>query len=55
MSKERLFHFKGVLEEIETPEQRKKRKQMQFKKEYKAYMKKRQQALGVAMWEDIIR
>ena len=55
MKKNNLIHFKGIKEEIETPEQRKKRKQMQFKKEYNAYMKRRQEALGVAMWEEIIR
>ena len=35
MKKNNLFHFKGIKEEMETPEERKKRKQMQFKKEWK--------------------
>ena len=55
MKKNNLFHFKGVLHERETKEEKTKRIQMQFKKDYNAYMKKRQQALGVAIWEEIIK
>ena len=39
-SNKNLFHFRGIKEERETPEERKKRKQLEFKKQYNDYMKR---------------
>ena len=46
-----IFHFKGVKEEIETPEERKKRKQLEFKKQYNAYRKR---VLNQIIYEECI-
>ena len=35
-----IFHFKGVKEERETREERIKRKQLEFKKQYNDHMKR---------------
>ena len=45
------IYFKGVKEEIETPEERKKRKQLEFKKQYNAYRKR---VLNQIIFEEII-
>ena len=49
-SNKNLFHFKGIKEEMETPEERKKRLQMEFKKEYNDYMKK---AVNQVIYDEI--
>ena len=46
-----LFHFKGVKEERETPEERIKRKQLEFKKQYNAYRKR---VLNQIIYEECI-
>ena len=48
-----LFHFKGVTQEMETKEERIKRKQMQFKKHYNAFIKRRQAAINKAVNDEI--
>ena len=50
MNRKNLFHFKGVKEERETAEERKKRLQMEFKKEYNDYMKK---AVNQVIYDEI--
>ena len=51
--KKHLFHFKGVTEEMETKEERKKRLQMQFKKQYNAYMKRRKHIISRVVSDEI--
>ena len=53
MKRKGLFHFKGVTQEMETKEERIKRKQMQFKKQYNAYVKRRRAAIKVAVNDEI--
>ena len=53
MNKERLFHFKGIKEEMETKEERIKRKQMQFKKQYNAYVRRREAAINTVINDEI--
>ena len=48
-----LFHFKGVVEEMETPEERKKRKQLQFKKQYNAYVRRREAIINKVVNDEI--
>ena len=48
-----LFHFKGVTQEMETKEERIKRKQMQFKKHYNAYVKRRQAIINKVVNDEI--
>ena len=50
MNRKNLFHFIGVKEERETAEERKKRLQMEFKKEYNDYMKK---AVNQVIYDEI--
>lgn len=51
MRSKNLFHFKGVKEERETPEERIKRKQLEFKKQYNAYRKR---VLNQIIYEECI-
>ena len=53
MSKEALFHFKGVVEEMETTEERKKRKQLEFKKQYNAYIRRREAIINRVVNDEI--
>ena len=48
-----LFHFKGIKEEMETPEERKKRKQLEFKKQYNAYVRRREAIITKVVNEEI--
>ena len=48
-----LFHFKGVTEEMETKEERKKRIQMQFKKHYNAYVRRREAIINKVVNDEI--
>ena len=48
-----LFHFKGIKEEMETPEERKKRKQLEFKKNYNTYVRKREAIISKVVNEEI--
>ena len=51
--KKHLFHFKGIKEELETKEERKNRLQMQFKKDYNAYMKRREHIINRVVADEI--
>ena len=51
MSRNKIFFFKGVKEERETPEERIKRKQLEFKKQYNDYMKR---VVNQIVYEEII-
>ena len=53
MSKEGLFHFKGIKQEMETTEERKKRKQMEFKKQYNAYVRRREAIINKVINDEI--
>ena len=53
MNKKGLFHFKGVTEEMETKEERKKRLQMQFKKQYNAYVRRREAIINKVINDEI--
>ncbi len=53
MNKERLIHFKGIKEEMETPEERKKRKQLEFKKQYNAYVRRREAIISKVVNDEI--
>ena len=53
MSREGLFHFKGIKEERETPEERKKRRQLEFKKQYNAYVRRREAIINKAVNDEI--
>lgn len=53
MTKNNLFHFKGIKEEMETPEQRKKRKQLEFKKHYNAYVRRREAIINKVVNDEI--
>ena len=53
MKKNNVFHFKGVVEEMETPEERKKRKQMEFKKHYNAYVRRRKAIIDKVVNDEI--
>ena len=51
---DKYFHFKGVKEEREAPEEKTKRLQREFKKKYNSYMMARQKAVNQVIWEEII-
>lgn len=53
MKKFKLFHFVGVKEKMETPEERKKRKQMEFKKQYNAYVRRREAIINKVVNDEI--
>ena len=53
MSKEGLFHFKGIKREMETTEERKKRKQLEFKKQYNAYVRRREAIINKVVNDEI--
>ena len=53
MKTNKLFHFKGVVEEMETSEERKKRKQMEFKKHYNDYVKRREAIIDKVVNDEI--
>ena len=53
MNKERLIHFKGIKEEMETKEERKQRLQMQFKKQYNAYVRRREAIINKVVNDEI--
>ncbi len=53
MTKNNLFHFKGIKEEMETPEERKKRKQLEFKKHYNAYVRRREAIINKVVNDEI--
>ena len=53
MSKEGLFHFKGIKQEMETTEERKKRKQLEFKKQYNAYVRRREAIINKVINDEI--
>ena len=48
-----LFHFKGIKQEMETPEERKKRKQLEFKKQYNAYIRRREAIINRVVNDEI--
>ena len=48
-----LFHFKGIKQEMETPEERKKRKQLEFKKHYNAYVRRREAIISKVVNDEI--
>ena len=49
------FLFKGIKQERETEEERKKRLQDQFKKDYNAYMLEKQKAIDKIVIEEILK
>ena len=53
MIKEKLYKFIGVKQQKETPEERKKRKQMEFKKQYNAYVKRREAIINKVVNDEI--
>ena len=53
MVKEKLFKFIGIKHQIETPDERKKRKQMEVKKQYNAYIKRREAIINKAINDEI--
>ena len=52
-NRKNLFHFKGVTEEMETKEERKKRKQMEFKKHYNDYVRRREAIINKVVNDEI--
>ena len=53
MIKEKLYKFIGVKQQKETLEERKKRKQMEFKKQYNAYVKRREAIINKVVNDEI--
>ena len=53
MNNNNSFHFKGIKEEMETPEERKKRKQLEFKKQYNAYIRRREAIINRVVNDEI--